>query len=343
MFSHYMYGHAPKSRGKITANTTEKRLLFGEKGVEEWVTLSFGNAKTISLRVRFLYPNVSDKRFPLIIRSADNLKEPIPLEEKAVTEYGFALAAFERCDLCGDRSILEMILQYRKGTLAVSDPGVIESVKKASANAPAQIDLDHLHPLAEAYPGYDWGEIAQWGYGYLICMDYFETLPQIDTEKYVIPGIPAWAKLPFGQEFMTNVLPLFRQTVRDAEASVLCALSVPGQVFVRIRQNAKQSAELRISRRNGGAQNLKTLEIMIIIRNVRVVSPLMPIPCGQQLPRVPVSPPKGLTITGPTPVALNMLLKMRSRFSICCRFRRKTVFITGKALTPTTRKIGRHC
>lgn len=188
MFSHYMYGHAPKSRGKITANTTEKRLLFGEKGVEEWVTLSFGNAKTISLRVRFLYPNVSDKRFPLIIRSADNLKEPIPLEEKAVTEYGFALAAFERCDLCGDRSILEMILQYRKGALAVSDPGVIESVKKASADAPAQIDLDHLHPLAEAYPGYDWGEIAQWGYGYLICMDYFETLPQIDTEKICYTG-----------------------------------------------------------------------------------------------------------------------------------------------------------
>lgn len=187
MFAHYMYGHAPKERGKITANITEKGLLFGGQAVEEWLTLSFGVAGTVSMQVRFLYPNTPGKRFPLIIRSADNLKEPIPLEEKAVTEYGFALAAFNRNNLCGDRTLLEMVVKLRDGTLE-TNPTTFAAVQRMDKITPAKIDFDNIHPLAAAYPGYDWGEVAQWGFGYLICMDYFETLPQVDTKKICYTG-----------------------------------------------------------------------------------------------------------------------------------------------------------
>lgn len=187
MFAHYMFGHLPEERGKVETSLTGKELRFDGNAVEERLTLSFGLAKTVTMRVRFVYPNQPGKRFPLIIRSTDDESEPIPLEEKAVTEYGYALAAFNRGDLCGDRTLLEMVLQLRAGTLN-TNPTTLGAVERLEKVAPAEIDLDNLHHLAAAYPGCDWGEVAQWGFGYLICADYFETLPQIDRQKLCYTG-----------------------------------------------------------------------------------------------------------------------------------------------------------
>jgi len=188
MFAHYMFGHFPKERGPVSAAAHKTEPKFDGKAVEEKITLTFGAAKKIPMNLRFIYPNEAGKKFPLIITSTDYTNDLLPLEEKAVTEYGFALAAFNRSDLCGDRSQLEAVLQYRAGTLKAKDEAVLRSVTKFASVAPEVIDLEHLHPLAEAFPDCDWGEIAQWGFGYLIATDYFETLSQIDTEKICFTG-----------------------------------------------------------------------------------------------------------------------------------------------------------
>ncbi|MGI5896307.1 MAG: hypothetical protein ACOX6U_05055 [Oscillospiraceae bacterium] len=189
MFAHYMYGHIPQERGKVTANVAEKRLKFQGKAVNEHIILTFGDAKKIPLHVRFIYPNQPQKRFPVIIRSCDNIWEEIPLEEKALTEYGFALAAFNRCDLCADRTMREMLAQYRRGELTDGAPSTMEAMKKMDVLTPADEDLEHISSaVTEAYPGYDWGQTAQWGFGYSIVTDYLETLLFIDRQKICFTG-----------------------------------------------------------------------------------------------------------------------------------------------------------
>lgn len=188
MFAHYMFGHFPENRGEVKSSVTNKALKFGGKAIEENIVLTFGAAADVSMKVRLVYPNRPGERFPVIIDSTDYVDEPLPLEEKAVTEEGFALAAFDRCDLCGDRALLEMVADYRRGAFEPKDDRVRYVVEKLEKVTPEKIDLEHIHPLAAAYPDCDWGEIAQWGFGYLVCMDYFETLPQIDAGKACYTG-----------------------------------------------------------------------------------------------------------------------------------------------------------
>lgn len=189
MFAHYMFGHLPETRGRVTANITEKSLKFHGRAVEELITLTFGAEKQIPVRVRFIYPNLPHRKFPLIIRSCDNVREDIPLEEKALTEYGYALAAFNRTDLCGDKTMREMLAKYRRGEIKDGPPSTMEAIRKMDALTPADEDLDHFSSaVTEAYPGYDWGQTAQWGFGYSIAADYLETLPQIDDKKICFTG-----------------------------------------------------------------------------------------------------------------------------------------------------------
>ena len=188
LFAHYLYGHYPEERGPVAVELTERKTIYGGKATEERLSLTFGKAASVTMRVRYLCPNRDGERFPLIVTSTDYMDEPLPLEEKALTEYGYALAAFERCDLCGDRTSLQMVLDYRNGCLKATDPRVIASVKKAERTAPAVIDFDHLHPLAKAYPECDWGEIAQWGFGYLITADALLQRPEIDADRLCYTG-----------------------------------------------------------------------------------------------------------------------------------------------------------
>ena len=188
MIAHYMFGHYPEDRDMPRSETVSKELRYNGKAVEEKRVLRFGKEKTVSLRVRLLYPNREGERFPLIIDSTDYAGSPLPLEEKAVTEYGFAIAEFCRLDLCKDRSMLETLLAYRSGTLVPKDEAVLKAVRRMDSVTPEEIDLENIHPLAEAYPDCDWGELAQWGFGYLVCTDCFSALPQINSEKICFTG-----------------------------------------------------------------------------------------------------------------------------------------------------------
>lgn len=188
MFAHYMYGHLPEERGPVSARLTAREPKYNEKAVEESIELTFGAEKAITLHLRLIYPNRSGVRFPVIIRAYDDLRDPVPLEEKAVTEYGYALATFCRSDLCGDRTMREMLRRYRSGEIP-TDEGALKAVKKLDALTPADEDLTQFtSALEQAYPGYDWGHITQWGFGYSIVTDYLTTLPVIDKGKICFTG-----------------------------------------------------------------------------------------------------------------------------------------------------------
>jgi len=48
-----------------------------------------------------------------------------------------------------------------------------------------------VYPL---YPGYDWGNVAAWAWGYSRVVDYLETLSHLDTTKIAIAGHSRGAK-----------------------------------------------------------------------------------------------------------------------------------------------------
>ena len=154
MLSHYMYGQIPPAPEQVRGEIVSSKRLYEGRAIEDTVRLTFcpGEGKEqLAMHVRVTRPAITGK-VPVITWNQGEGGSPCPIEEQLVCDREYAIAEFNREELAPDSRKLF------KG------------------------------PLAAAYPEYDWGAIAMWGWCHSRVIDYLEQTDYADPEKMVATG-----------------------------------------------------------------------------------------------------------------------------------------------------------
>jgi hypothetical protein len=152
ILEHEEIGHMPPSQANVTAKESEAQTIAG--GSVATVRLSFGPNGKVSLDVQLLKP-AGNGPFPVIVfpsfethGSADDVAKQFA----APVARGYAVATFFYQQCAADR------------------PGARDS------------------GFLPAYPDFDWGMIAATAWGMSRCVDYLQTLPDIDKSQVIAAG-----------------------------------------------------------------------------------------------------------------------------------------------------------
>ena len=155
MLAHYQYGEMPPSPEDIVIKETLSEEIYDDTAIRKLYTLTLNeNGKSLDFHFGLIKPK-GNGPFPVIIKNDREInKIPDEINREAI-KRGYVMCQYVRTDLSPDDKNLE--LTKSKG----------------------------VFPL---YPGYDWGTIAAWAWGYQLIIDYFETLDFVDLDKIVVTG-----------------------------------------------------------------------------------------------------------------------------------------------------------
>ena len=174
-FLYYMYGHMPPS-SPVSVVSIDPDVLMGPM-IKRTVHLKTGPGGALPFSINLYIPAGGGGPFPVLLGSdlswsplADNW-QPGSGENASIgvanlqtlVSRGYIMAEFGRDDFSLDYA--------DDGGAAVFNSG--------------------MYPL---YPGYDWGNVAAWAWGFSRVVDYLETLSYVDTTKIAIAGHSRGAK-----------------------------------------------------------------------------------------------------------------------------------------------------
>jgi hypothetical protein len=144
----YEYGHMPPPPRNLTYQLSSTESELDGKATRRKYLLEFGINHACKLHLEMLVPN-GEGPFPVIL-TGDGCWGEAPLQNEII-QRGYILAQFDRTEIAPDSP--------RR------DIGV--------------------YPL---YPGYDWGSLAAWAWGYSRAVDFLEKLPIVDKSRIAITG-----------------------------------------------------------------------------------------------------------------------------------------------------------
>jgi hypothetical protein len=169
-FLYYMYGHMPPS-SPVSVVSIDPDVVIGPI-IKRTVHLKTGPGRALPFSINLHIPASGTSPFPILVGSnmswsplADNCKHASigVANLQTLVSRGYIMAEFG----CDDFS-----LDY------ADDGG-------------AAVFNSRVYPL---YPGYDWGNVAAWAWGFSRVVDYLETLGYVDTTKIAIAGHSRGAK-----------------------------------------------------------------------------------------------------------------------------------------------------
>ena len=149
LLTKWMYGSVPPAPGNTAGQVLRSGFLYGGLALREQVRITFGPG--LSFEAEVTRP-LTNEPVPVIVQNGWKGRLQCPDEEEIVVNRGYAVAAFDREQLAKD--------------------------------GPEGID----GPLAKAYPGYGWGEIAMWGWLQSRVIDWLETTAWADMKRVIVTG-----------------------------------------------------------------------------------------------------------------------------------------------------------
>jgi len=145
----YEYGHLPPPPANLRSELLSSLSFPEGRAVEERVLLSCGPEDRVSISLSLLRPAQASRPCPVVL-TGDLCWGPAPAAGEVVRR-GYALAQFDRTEVAPDA------------------PGRDTGV----------------YPL---YPGYDWGALAAWAWGYHRVVDYLTTRLDVDPNRIAVTG-----------------------------------------------------------------------------------------------------------------------------------------------------------
>ncbi|MBN1671693.1 MAG: acetylxylan esterase [Kiritimatiellae bacterium] len=150
MLQYYEYGHLPPPPTHFEAKQTVEETIYGGAGTYRRIQLSMGLHRAIVFDVHLYIPRGGKGPFPVIL-TGDMCWYSVMERAREFVKRGYVIAEFDR-----------------------------ERLDHDNGNR-----LDGVHPL---YPGYDWGTIAAWAWGYHRVVDYLVTADFVDRERIAVTG-----------------------------------------------------------------------------------------------------------------------------------------------------------
>lgn len=144
----YEYGQMPPAPGNLTSQLISAESKMDGAANEERYLLKFGSDLAVKLHLEMLIPK-GEGPFPVIL-TGDYCWGESPFQREVISR-GYILVQFNRTEIAPDS--------------AERNVGV--------------------YPL---YPGYDWGALAAWAWGYSRAVDFLETHPLVDKKCIAITG-----------------------------------------------------------------------------------------------------------------------------------------------------------
>lgn len=143
------YGQVPSAPETWEAEITSEKEVFGGKGIDRRVTLTFQEgSRSFSMRVGYLIPS-QEGPFGVVIKN-DAAIGHVAVAERLL-ERGIIVSEYLRTDLDPDA------------------PGV-------------------AGPAQEAFPDHDWGTLAVWAWGGMRVIDHLLTWPEVDPNRIAVFG-----------------------------------------------------------------------------------------------------------------------------------------------------------
>lgn len=144
----YEYGHTPPKPRNLIYQLDSEEPKLKGNATLRKYLLEFGPRHACKLHVEMLIPN-GNGPFPVLL-TGDGCWGEAPLQNEII-DRGYILVQFDRTEIAPDSP---------------------------------QRDIG-VYPY---YPGYDWGALAAWAWGYSRVVDFLDKLPIVDRKRIAISG-----------------------------------------------------------------------------------------------------------------------------------------------------------